>query len=99
MEEHPERVENWKSFSDMCSEITSQAHRKADTYKWVIGGICGALLFVLGLYIQSERYTKTIFVLDTRVTVLEKQFAGLEAKLDKIAERMATKEDIERIAK
>lgn len=99
MEEHAEHQETFKSFSEMCAELTSQAHQKADTYKWVIGGIMGVLLFVLGLYIQSERYTKTIFVLDTRVTVLEKQFAGLEAKLDKIAERMVTKEDIERLIK
>jgi len=98
MNEH-EETEGMKSFSEMCAELTAQAHQKTDTYKWVIGGVLGALLFVLGLYIQSERYTKTIFVLDTRVTVLEKQFAGLEAKIDRIAERMVTKEDIERLIK
>lgn len=93
-----EMPENWTPTEEMLRQTLALSsdgrNRDATRYQWLIGGIAAALALVVGMYIQSERYTKTIFVIDARVTVLEKQFGNMEIKLDRIIENMVTKDDI-----
>jgi len=53
-------------------------------YQWALTTVIGILCLTLGMLIQNERLSRTVYESQTRITALEQRFEKIEVKLDKI---------------
>ena len=53
-------------------------------YQWALTTVLGMLCLTLGMLIQNERLSRTVYESQTRITTLEQRFDKIEVKLDKI---------------
>jgi len=83
---------------EMLREIAHDAYKQSDCterrYQWVLGGLCGILLFLLGLFVntsgKTQQMSATVAVHDNRLTTLENRFNTMESLLREIAANQAT---------
>lgn len=82
--------EHWTGTEEILrgeiANVCKQKESMQRTYQWVVTSIVVILGIFIGMVIQSERYSKTVFVTEFRVSNLEKQYEKIDGKLNLLIE-------------